>query len=100
MLIVAGTIRIDPASFDAARSAALEVMAETHKEPGNIDYVFTQSLDEPGAIYIFEKWESQDALDAHFKTPHMASFQSKMGEFGVKEMDVRKYEVSSEGSVF
>lgn len=100
MLIVAGSLKIDPAKLDEARAAALDVMAETHQEPGNIDYVFTQSLDAPGTIHIFEKWESQEALDAHFKTPHMAAFQAKIADFGVKDMSVRKYAIASEGSVF
>jgi quinol monooxygenase YgiN len=99
MLVIAGTLKLDPAKFEAARAAALEIMAETHKEPGNISYVFTQSLDEPGTIHIFEEWESEEALKAHFTAPHMAAFQAKVPEFGVKDMKVQKYEVSSVGPV-
>jgi len=97
MLVIAGIVRIDPAKVDEAVPAAVEMMKETHKEPGCISYSFSNSLSEPGVIHIFEEWESQDALDAHFKAPHMAAFQGKMGGFGVKEMKVKKYEVSSVG---
>ena len=100
MLVIAGTIRIDPAKRDAAAAAALEIMRATHEEPGNLAYAFSSDLGDAGLIHIFEKWESQAALDFHFKTPHMAAFQKKMGGFGVKEMKLEKYEIASVGPVF
>jgi quinol monooxygenase YgiN len=100
MIVIAGTIRIDPAKKDEAAAAALEIMKETHKEEGNLAYVFSQDLEDDGLIYIFEKWESQAALDFHFKTPHMAAFQAKVGSLGVKGMDLEKFEIASVGPVF
>ena len=100
MLVIAGTIRLDPAKRDEAAAAALEIMKETHKEEGNLAYAFSSDLSDPGLIYIFEKWESQEALDFHFKTPHMASFQKTVGGLGVKEMNLEKFEIASVGSVF
>ena len=100
MLVIAGTIRIDPAKKAEVSAAALEIMKETHKEEGNIAYAFSSDLEDDGLIYIFEKWESQEALDFHFKTPHMAAFQKTVGALGVKEMNLEKYEIASVGSVF
>ncbi len=97
MLVVAGIISIDPAKLEEAKQAAAIMMAETHKEPGNGANVFSESFSDAGVVHIFEEWESQEALDFHFKTPHMAEFQQKMGSFGIKGMSVHKYEVSSKG---
>jgi quinol monooxygenase YgiN len=99
MLVIAGHIRIDPTKREEATAAAVTMMQETHKEDGCIAYVFSESLDDEGLYYIFEKWESEGALDAHFAAPHMAEFQGKMGGFGVKEMNVEKYGISSVGPV-
>jgi len=99
MLVIAGRIEIDPANTEAATSAALEMMKETRKEPGCISYTFTSDLAEPGAFRIFEEWESQNALEAHFASPHMAAVQGRVGELGVKSMDVKKYTVSQVGPV-
>lgn len=96
-LVIAGVIRIDPAHTEAARAAAIEMMRETEKEPGCISYTFTADLAEPGAFRIFEEWESQAALDAHFGAPHMAAFQEKVGGLGVREMSVQKYQIESVG---
>ena len=46
-------------------------------------------------MHVFEEWESQAALDAHFETPHMVKFQQAMGGFGIRGMNVKRYEVAS-----
>ena len=95
MLVIAGSIAIDPAKHDEAVRAATEMMAETHKEAGCISYTFSGDLTDPGGFRIFEEWESQEALDAHFKAPHMAAFQAAIGKLGVREMKVQRYEIAS-----
>ena len=97
MLVIAGTITIDPANFDKLKAAAAQMMAETHKEPGNLAYVFSAGLEDPATIHIFAHWESQAALDLHFKAPHMAAFQAAIGGLGVKDMKIQKFEISSVG---
>ena len=97
MLAIAGTIRIDPAKQAVAIPAAVEMMAATRAEPGCISYAFSADLEEQGLIHVFEEWESQAALDAHFKAPHMAKFQQAMAGFGIREMKVQRYEIASVG---
>jgi quinol monooxygenase YgiN len=99
MLVIAGRIEIDPANKQVAVAAAVEMMAETRREAGCISYTFSGDLAEPGRILVFEEWESQEALDAHFASPHMARFQKAMGGFGIREMDVKRYEVASVGPI-
>jgi len=99
MLVIAGTISLDPAKRDDAIAAAVEMMEETRKEPGCISYTFSADLTSPGDFRIFEEWESQDALDAHFKAPHMAKFQGVAAGLGIQEMTVQKYQVSSVGPI-
>lgn len=97
MLVIAGTIRIDPDKQAEAIPAALEVMEATRAEAGCISYAFSASLGEPGLIHVFEEWESQEALDAHFGTPHMARFLQALGGFGIRSMELQRYEVASVG---
>ena len=94
MLVVAGYVKMNPEKVESATAAAQTVMAATRQEGGCISYTFSRDLAEPGLFHIFEEWESQAALDAHFKTPHMATFQKAMGGFDVKEIKVNRYDVS------
>lgn len=99
MLVIAGTISIDPEKREAAVAAALEMMEATLEEPGCISYSFSGDLTDPGGFRIFEEWESQEALDAHFASPHMAVFQGRVGGFGLRDMKVQRYEIASVGPV-
>ena len=95
MLVIAGHVTIDPARIQDATAAAQEMVRETLEEDGCNAYCLAVDLSEEGRIRIFEEWESQDALDLHFKTPHMAKFQQAMGGLGLKEMVVHRYEVAT-----
>ena len=99
MLIVAGTIGIDPTNRERAIAAAVEMMEATLKEPGCAAYTISADVSDPGAFHIFEEWQDQAALDAHFAMPHMAAFQEALGKVGVRGMTVSKYDVSSKGGL-
>lgn len=95
MLVVAGVVKIDPAKRDEAIAAAVAMMRETRKEEGCRSYVFSADLEDVGCFHLFEEWESQEALDAHFASPHMAAFQGTVAKLGVREMNVQKYAIAS-----
>jgi quinol monooxygenase YgiN len=97
MLVIAGEIEIDPAQRSAAVAAALRMMEETRHEAGCISYTFSGDLSQSGLFRIFEEWESQQALEAHLASPHMATFQTAVAGLGVRRMTIRRYEVSSVG---
>lgn len=95
MLIVAGSITVDPADVDRLSEAAAAMMAATHEEPGNVEYVFSVSVADPGNVQIFEVWESAEDLEKHFTLPHMATFRAAMAELNVTGRSIHRYEISS-----
>lgn len=97
MLVIAGHIRMDPARISEARAAAVVMMEATRKEEGCHAYDFSADLEEDGVFHVFEHWESQQALDAHFASPHMAEFQKTLPGFGIQEMSLQRYDVSKVG---
>jgi len=97
MIVIAGHVLIDPKQREKAEAAAREMMRETREEKGCISYAFSSDLEEAGRFLIFEEWESDEALRAHFASAHMARFQQAVGGLGVREMKVQRYEVASVG---
>lgn len=97
MIVIAGHIRLDPSKRAEAIAAARTMMEATRREPGCAAYVFSADVEQEGVFCIFEQWESQEALDAHFKSPHMAEFQKAIPGLGVKEMAIQRYDVSKVG---
>ncbi len=100
MIVIAGSLTIDPAQRDAAVAAATEMMAATLQEPGCHAYQFSFAMDDPSKVCIFEEWEDQAALDLHFAAPHMAAFGAKAGSFITGRGTFTKYEIASSGPLF
>ena len=80
MLIIAGTLTVDAAQRQAMLdSVAPMVRSESRAEAGCHEYVFTADPHDPSLVRLFEMWESQDALDAHFASDHMAAWHATSG---------------------
>jgi quinol monooxygenase YgiN len=99
MLIVAGTIRLDPAKRPALEAAFDRMRVATLAEPGCLEYQAYLDRTDPGTVLIFEKWESEPALRAHFATPHLAAFGAALAAAGIIANTVQRYEVSGEAPV-
>jgi quinol monooxygenase YgiN len=75
MIIVGGYIDMEnEAEIAAILEAGNEMVADTLKEAGCVDYCFAIDIGNPCRIRLFEVWIDQAALDAHMQTPHMAKF--------------------------
>ncbi len=100
MLIVAGTVRVPPENLDAFRPHMAAMMAASQAEAGCLDYNYAEDVTEPGLLHVFERWESQAHLDAHFKTPHMARWRAAWPSFSVSDRRLFAYEVGGERAVY
>ena len=64
VVIVAGHVVVDPTERDDYLSGCVEVVRQARQAPGCLDFSLTADLIEPGRINIFERWESQAAVEA------------------------------------
>ena len=94
MIIVAGTVRIDVQHREGAIAAMSAMMAETRKEEGCISYTFSPDMHDEALFHLFEEWESQAHLQAHFEAPHMAEFHAATAELGERIADIHTYVAS------
>lgn len=99
MIVVSGTITIDPDKRDRAAELTGELTAETRKESGNISYAYYVALADPASVRVFEEWESQAAIDEHMASPHMAAFLGAAGDLGISAVDINQYEVTSKTKI-
>ncbi|MDH3498944.1 MAG: antibiotic biosynthesis monooxygenase [Acidimicrobiia bacterium] len=94
MIVVAGTITFDPADHEGVRRAVMDVAGETRKEAGNLSYEFFADLSGPGRMLVFEEWESDDALQAHFGAPHMLAYRAALENFDMRSRSIKRYVVT------
>lgn len=92
MLLVAGTFRIHPEDREAAIEAMTWMMEETAKEEGCVSYNMSADFSDPTLIHLFEEWESDAHIQAHFVAPHMAVFQEKLSHLGPVERSIYRYD--------
>jgi len=79
-VIVVATLQAKPGSEDAARAILTETLEATHEESGCRTYALHVSKQDAAQFVLVERWDDQEALDAHFTTPHMAKLAGAAGD--------------------
>ncbi len=95
-LIIAGTVRVPPENLEAFRPHMMAMLTASRAEDGCYEYSYAVDVADPGLVRIYEAWRDQAALDAHFQTPHMATWRSHWPAFGVSDRKLFAYETASE----
>jgi quinol monooxygenase YgiN len=65
VVIVCGRFELEPDQRDAFLAERLELMRSSRAEAGCLEYTFAADPLESDRVVLFERWESQAALDAH-----------------------------------
>jgi quinol monooxygenase YgiN len=92
MLLIMGTVRIPDGGLDRARPAMAAMLAASRAEDGCLAYSYAQDVLDPCVIHISERWRDRAALEAHFRTPHMAEWRAQFGAIGITGRDLTLYE--------
>jgi quinol monooxygenase YgiN len=96
LIFVTGEIVVEDGAVELVREALHSMEQETRKEAGCLTYAFSQDINDPNMVRIFERWESMDALQAHFGMPHMATFQEAITRITPKSANVKAWDVVGE----
>ena len=100
MLIVIGTARLGENELEEARAVFEPMISASRKEEGCIDYAYSLDVLDARSLRIVEKWVDEAALEAHFKTPHMADFQSALRDLDVTVTEVLKFQTDEGAPLF
>jgi len=73
----------------SARAFAQEMVASglverIRAEEGNEKYEYFFPMDDPETVLLIDRWQSQQALDIHHKTPMMAEIAALREKYGLK----------------
>jgi quinol monooxygenase YgiN len=90
MVIVAGHLVVDPPQREAYLAGCAEVVALARRAPGCLDFSLTADLLDPGRIDVYERWESQAAVEAF-----RGSGPSDEQGAAVRDASVAEYDVTN-----
>ncbi len=94
MIVVEGHVRMAEAGdFDKVRAAAEAQIKASRAEGGCISYAYALDVLDPQVMQVIERWESWEALEAHFRMPHMDRWRSALAGVKFLEREIRAYEV-------
>ncbi|MER5766150.1 putative quinol monooxygenase [Streptomyces sp. NPDC001985] len=63
MIIIAGTLSVDPATRDACLAGCANVVEQARAAPGCLDFALSADLVRPDRINVHERWESDADLE-------------------------------------
>ena len=91
MVIVAGHLVLDPRQRETYLEGRRDVVDQARRAPGCLDFAVTADLLDSSRVDIFERWESQAAVDA-FRGSGPSDEQTSM----VISATVVEYDVTGE----
>ena len=92
MIVVTAKVTSTQEDIVALQGAIAAMERASREEDGCVDYTFSIELNDSAVIRITEKWDTEEALQAHFETPHMAEFQAAMAAHPPRGMEVQAYD--------
>ena len=73
------------------QSALDTVVAATRNEPGNLSFDHYRAAGDP-TFFIHESWRSQEDLERHFSTPHVAQFKVSLATLALGPLELTQLE--------
>ncbi|MGV9867289.1 putative quinol monooxygenase [Rhodococcus koreensis] len=95
MVIVAGHITVEPEQRESYLAGCGSVVEQARSAAGCLDFAISADLIDPGRINIFERWESQAAVDA-FRSGGPSDEQGA----AMLTASVAEYDVADERALF
>jgi quinol monooxygenase YgiN len=78
MIVVVGRVQTNQGNRDELIRIGQQVAQASREEEGCIGYRLYEDTEAENAFVFIEEWANEEALQAHFATPHIAEF---MGAF-------------------
>lgn len=90
MIDIVATQRIKPGFEAEAEALFREVEAATlANDEGCLRYEWYRT-EELGTYVLLERWADRDAVQAHFKSAHMAALLPKLGLYAVEKFTIQR----------
>ena len=91
----------DPSSRqDLLERTAPIQQATRDEEPGCIVYCFAADPCQDDLIQVYELWESEEALQAHFAHPNYLAMRTMLNEGGLAGAVSRKHRIDASAPVY
>jgi quinol monooxygenase YgiN len=95
MIVVVGRVVTDTDRREALVRIGQKVAAASRQETGCVSYRVYQDTEQENEFVFVEEWESSEALQRHFATPHIAEFMQAIPATLIAPPDVKFHTIAS-----
>jgi quinol monooxygenase YgiN len=88
MVILAGHITVESQERESYLAGCVSIVEQARQAVGCLDVAISADLVDPGRVNIFERWESQSAVDAFRRSGPDDEQRPAMLTVSVEEYDV------------
>lgn len=96
LVVVMGSVKFESGGLERIMPDIEAQVTATRAEDGCELYAFSRDMMEPDTMHIAERWRDQNALSAHFKTPHMTVCNAALARAAPQSMLVKAYDSQGE----
>lgn len=97
MIVIIGSFRVPPSMIDIVRPVMETMIKASRAEDGCIEYAYALDVLDEGLVRVSEKWRDRDALEAHFRTAHIAEWRAQISALAMSERELTAYETVDDG---
>ena len=97
MIVIIGSFRVPPSMIDIVRPVMETMIRASRAEDGCIEYAYALDVLDEGLVRVSEKWRDRDALEAHFRTAHIAEWRAQISALAMSERELTAYETVDDG---
>ena len=93
MIVLHASFPIKEEKLDEALDLADQLVQESNKEEGMIDYRATQDIQDQNTIRFFEQYEDMEAFESHTETDHFQRFEEELPDLLAGKPEVLQFDV-------
>lgn len=94
MIVVTGSVKTRPETFEEARRLSLEHVRRSRQEPGCISHAVHVDCEDPLRLVFFEQWADRTAPAAHFAVPASGEFVRALRSLAVGPTPLELYDAN------
>ena len=91
MIVIAAMLKAADGKGDELEQEFQKLVPSVLNDPGTMAYVVHRSIDDSSKFFVYEKYESTEALKTHSSTPHFQEFSRALASLVAGRPDVGRY---------
>ena len=95
MIVVVGRVSTDAAKRGELIDVAQKVASASREEAGCLSYRIYEDTERANEFVFVEEWDSDESLQSHFRTSHIAEFMRAIPGAILGAPDVKFHEIAS-----